>query len=211
MKTLLYSRVSTNDQSTAAQLIELRQIAAQRGWSVIAEFEDVISGTTKNRPALDAMLARIEAGGIDAVAVVKIDRLGRSLQNFLELVTRMKARGCSIICTSQGIDTTSENPCGTLMANMLACFAQFERSLIVERTKAGMAVARAAGKKIGQVSTLMPAQDERNRIVNQWRATGGKDYRALGKLLGGVSGSTAWRVARTAPLVAPVLRVEDMD
>ncbi len=190
MNIILYSRVSTHDQSTAAQLIELRAIAGQRQWNVVAQFEDVISGATKNRPALDAMLERVRQGGIDAVAVVKIDRLGRSLQNFLALVTEMKARGCSIICTSQGIDTTSENPCGTLMANMLASFAQFERSLIRERTCAGLAAARAKGKTLGRPSTVLPA--ETSPVVRQWEAggrTGG--YRGLAGSLGGCSPSTA--------------------
>jgi DNA invertase Pin-like site-specific DNA recombinase len=200
MNIILYSRVSTHDQSTAAQLIELRAIAGQRKWNVVAEFEDVISGATKNRPALDKLMERVRQGGIDAVAVVKIDRLGRSLQNFLALVTDMKARGCSIICTSQGIDTTSENPCGTLMANMLASFAQFERSLIRERTCAGLAAARAAGKVLGRPSVVLPDETARAVIVSQWALTGKKGgYRALAMALGGCSAMTARKLFQELP------------
>lgn len=197
MKVVTYSRVSTEDQSTAAQLIELRNVALQRGWTVVGEFEDVISGTKKNRPALDKLLARVREGGIEAVVAVKIDRLGRSLANFLSLAEEFRKHGTAIICTSQGIDTTSENPCGVLMQNMLAAFAQFERSLIVDRTKAGLKAAKARGVVLGRPSNKMPNEASRIAIVDKWREEGGPGgYEELGRRLGGVSRSTAMRVEK---------------
>lgn len=191
MDILTYSRVSTEDQSTAAQLIELRAVAKQRGWNVLGEFEDVISGTKKNRPALDLLVARVRQGGVAAVVTVKIDRLGRSLANFLQLAEEFKKNGTGIICTSQGIDTTSENPCGILMQNMLAAFAQFERSLIVERTKAGLRAAKARGVTLGRHSEALKGVDV-PAVVQRWEEEGRPaGYRGLALRLGGCSPATA--------------------
>src|SRR6478736_1253966 len=158
MQVLLYSRVSTSDQSTAAQLLVLRKVAAQRDWEVLAEYEDVISGAKAERPALDAMIERVRAGGVDAVVSVKLDRIGRSMANFIAVSETLRKLDCGIICTSQGIDTTKGNACGELLQNLLMSIAQFERSLISERTKAGLAVARAAGKRLGRPSPKLQTE-----------------------------------------------------
>jgi len=203
MNVVTYSRVSTDDQSTAAQLIELRAVAKQRGWNVLGEFEDVISGTKKNRPALDLLVARVRQGGVAAVVTVKIDRLGRSLANFLQLAEEFKKHGTGIICTSQGIDTTSENPCGTLMQNMLAAFAQFERSLIVERTKAGLRAAKARGVTLGRHSEALKGVDV-EAVVKAWIEAGKPaGYRGLALRLGGCSPATAKLRAEAYGLTAP--------
>jgi len=199
MNVILYSRVSTSIQDTAPQLRELAEVAAIRKWTVLASFEDVISGSKAKRPALDQVRARVASGGVDAVVTVKIDRLGRSLANFVELVAQFRKHGTGIICTSQGIDTTAQSPCGNLMAGLLGCIAEFERELIRERTRAGLAVARAAGKKIGRPSAKLPPEPERTDIVWRWRVAGGRGYRKLGEMLGGVSGATAMRVDRKVP------------
>lgn len=197
MKTVLYSRVSTSEQDAEVQLIELRSVAKQRGWSVVAEYSDVISGSARDRPALDAMLSVVKAGGIDAVVAVKLDRIGRSMSNFCQVSEILRKNGCGIICTSQGIDTTKGNACGELLQNLLMSIAQFEKTLIQERTKAGLAAARARGKVLGRPSTKMPDEAGRILIVDTWRGEGlPGGYDELGRRLGGVSRATAMRVAK---------------
>lgn len=212
MNVALYARVSTEDQSVEVQLRELRQAAAMRGWTVVQEFTDVISGSKAARPGLDALLVLAKTKAIQAVVAVKIDRLGRSLANFLQLAQKLADMKVAIVCTSQGIDTSNENPCGEMIRGILMVIAQFERSLIIERTKAGLAAARARGVKLGAPSKKLPGTDEeRIQIVNTWRIEGMPGgYRALGVRLGGVSGATAHRVAAkvkpplpTAPEEAP--------
>jgi len=206
MKILTYLRVSTDDQTLEPQRMELAGYIQRQGWTHVAEFTDIVSGSKASRAGLDAMLAA--CSGIDAVLVVKLDRLGRSVLNVVSLVQRLAGMGVSVICTSQGIDTRDSNPCGKMILSIMAAFAEFERDIIRERTRAGLKVARAAGKQIGRVSPVMVAGPQRAAIVNEWRAKGGKNVRELGRLLGGVSGSTAWRVAKT---IAPALPVENLD
>ncbi len=148
----LYARVSTvgKGQDAELQLGELRTVAAQRGWTISAEYrDDGISGKKASRPALDRMLADCRAGKIDLVVVWKLDRLGRSLQNLLAVLDDL--RGCGVGFVSlrdSGIDTTTAG--GRLMLAMVGAFAEFERALIVERVQAGVARAKAAGKHCGR-------------------------------------------------------------
>jgi DNA invertase Pin-like site-specific DNA recombinase len=197
VKVALYARVSTTDQTTDPQLLELRQAANARGWTIAGEFVDVISGTKKDRPALDQMMKLVKRGGIYAVVAVKLDRIGRSMAHFCRLTEILRQSNCGLICTSQGIDTTTGNACGELLQNLLMSIAQFERTLISERTKAGLAAARASGKSLGKPSKLLPPIEEQMKILTDWfRDHGTNDYRGLGKALGGVSGATALRIWR---------------
>lgn len=203
MKTIrlaIYARVSTENQSLEPQLLELRSAAAQRGWTVAHEITDIISGSKASRDGLDRLMAMVEAKAIDAIMVVKLDRLARSLANFVRLTETLDRCGVALIIPGQGIDTSDTNPCGAMIRGVLAVIAQFERSLIQERTKAGLAVARANGKTLGRVSPLMPAKAERGRIVAAWHSrTGGGNYDELAEALGGVSRSSAWREAAKWP------------
>lgn len=197
MNVALYTRVSTNDQDCAAQLLELRAFCAQKNWRIAREFTDTISGTKADRAGLDAMLELVRAHAIDAVCVVKIDRVARSLAHFSVLSGIFVKHKVAIVATSQGIDTTDQNPCGKMMMGFLAVIAEFERDLISERTKAGLAVARANGKILGKPSLKMPTKNERELIVRSWLDNGQQGgYEKLGALLGGVSRSTAWRLAK---------------
>lgn len=197
----VYARVSTETQNLEPQLIELRAAAAQRGLSVLHEITDVISGSKASRTGLDRLMAMVEAREVDVIMVVKLDRLARSLANFVRLTATLDEHGVALIIPGQGIDTSDLNPCGTMLRGVLAVIAQFERSLIQERTKAGLAVARANGKTLGRVSALMPAKAERGRIVAAWRArTGGGNYDELADALGGVSRASAWREASKWPV-----------
>lgn len=201
-KVAIYCRVSTQDQSCEAQLMELRAIAAQRGLVVAHEISDVISGSKSSREGLDRLMAMIRAGEVDTVLVVKIDRLARSLAHFAQLIAEFNARRVALIVPGQNIDTSESNPASRFMITVLAAVAELERDLIRERTRAGLAVARAKGKVLGRPSPKMVGVD-REKAVRKWLAeTGGSDYARLGEMLGGVSAATAWRVARRAVPVA---------
>jgi DNA invertase Pin-like site-specific DNA recombinase len=144
----LYARVSTKEQSTDAQVAQLMAYCQGRGWVDAAIFrDDGISGVRDNRPELDRLRQRMAAGEFDTIVVSKMDRLGRSLGMILRLWDEADAAGVRVIVVDQGIDTST--PAGRLQRNMLAALAEFERELILERTRAGIARARALGKKFG--------------------------------------------------------------
>jgi DNA invertase Pin-like site-specific DNA recombinase len=144
----IYARVSTKEQSTEAQVVQLTAYCQARGWTEVAIFrDDGISGVRDNRPELDRLRQRMGAGEFEAVVVSKMDRLGRSLGMILRFWDEADAAGARVIVIDQGIDTST--PSGRLQRNMLAALAEFERELILERTRAGIARARALGKKFG--------------------------------------------------------------
>lgn len=194
MKTALYYRVSTDDQSVEPQQQELRNYANTRNWTIEAEFTDVISGSKSSRASLDAMMARVRRKEFDAVLVVKMDRLARSLSHFAQIVAEFDKHGVALVCPGQGIDTSKTNPAGRLQMHVLAAVAEFERSLIIERTKAGLAAAKARGTKLGKPSVRLPA--DHAEIVNKWLDDGGVQLRDLATRLNGVSVSTAFRLAQ---------------
>jgi DNA invertase Pin-like site-specific DNA recombinase len=152
VRAALYARVSTvgHGQDVGLQLEELRQVAAQRGWTIVDEYVDRgISGTKESRPALDRMLAEVQAGKLDVIACWKLDRLGRSIQHVLSVLDQITHQGVSFVSVRDaGLDTTTPN--GRLLINILAAFASFERDLIQERVLAGVRRAQAAGKHCGR-------------------------------------------------------------
>ena len=135
-----YARVSTGDQDVAGQTMRLTQAGA------IKVFTDVRSGRTMERPGLDALLAYARQG--DTLAVVRLDRLGRSLTELLTTVAMLKERGIGLLSLEEKIDTTSA--AGELVFHVFGSIAHFERRLIAERTKDGIAAARARGKRPGR-------------------------------------------------------------
>jgi DNA invertase Pin-like site-specific DNA recombinase len=144
----IYARVSTKDQSTEGQVAQLTAYCQARGWTDVAVFrDDGISGVRDNRPELDKLRERMLHGEFESVIVSKMDRLGRSLGMILRFWDEADAAGVRVIVIDQGIDTST--PAGRLQRNMLAALAEFERELILERTRAGIARARALGKKFG--------------------------------------------------------------
>jgi DNA invertase Pin-like site-specific DNA recombinase len=195
MRTALYYRVSTEDQTIEPQQQELRGYCQNRDWKIVAEFTDVVSGSKSSRVSLDLMMARLRKGEFDVVMVVKMDRLARSLSHFAQLVGEFDKHGVALVCPGQGIDTSKSNPAGRLQMHVLAAVAEFERSLIIERTKAGLAAARARGVKLGKPSKRLP--DDHQAIVGKWLDDGAIQLRELATRLGGVSVSTAFRLAQT--------------
>jgi DNA invertase Pin-like site-specific DNA recombinase len=148
----LYARVSTlhQGQDTGLQLDELRQVSAQRGWAIVAEYVDEgVSGAKVSRPQLDKMLADAQAGRFDLLAVWKLDRLGRSLQHLLQILDQLACAGVGFAAIrDSGIDTTT--PTGRLLLQLLGAFAEYERSLLRERVVAGVRRAQASGKHCGR-------------------------------------------------------------
>lgn len=135
-----YARVSTGDQDLSGQTLRLEQIGA------IRVFTDVRSGKSMDRPGIDALLAYARPS--DTLAVVRLDRLGRSLAELLTTVTLLKERGVGLMSLEEKIDTGSA--AGELIFHVFGAIAHFERRLIAERTKDGIAAARARGKIPGR-------------------------------------------------------------
>jgi len=135
-----YARVSTDDQDLDGQKQRLATLGALR------VFEDVVSGKTFDRPGLKELLDYIRPG--DTLAVVRLDRLGRSLRELLDVVETLKKRGVALLSLEERIDTSSA--AGELVFHVFGAIAQFERRLIAERTRDGMSAARAKGRKPGR-------------------------------------------------------------
>jgi putative DNA-invertase from lambdoid prophage Rac len=147
MKIGIYARVSTSDQDCSQQLRELREYVAARGWEIEGEYVDNgHSGAKDNRPAMTRLMAAARARKVDAIIVWKIDRWGRSMPQFVASLQELRTLGVRFLAITQGIDTDESNPASKLMLNLLVAFSEFERELIVERTRAGLARARRAGR-----------------------------------------------------------------
>jgi DNA invertase Pin-like site-specific DNA recombinase len=147
----LYARVSTDGQSVENQLRELEAVAIKEGWAVVERFIDKgISGAKgrEGRPAFDKLCKGIVRREFDMVAAWSVDRLGRSLQDLVAFLNELHSKHSHLYLHKQGIDTTT--PGGKLLFQMLGVFAEFERSMIIERVKAGLKRAKAEGKVLGR-------------------------------------------------------------
>src|ERR1700676_324503 len=144
----LYMRVSTVDQRPETQLHDLRQMAAQRGYEVVQEYTDRLSGTKAKRPGLDQMLADARRGRFDIVLVWSSDRVARSVRHFLEVLDELNRIGVEYVSFRENIDTGG--PLGRAIVVIIGAIAELERSLIVERVRAGMRRARLEGQHIGR-------------------------------------------------------------
>lgn len=145
MKVALYCRVSTDEQSTEHQEKALIKYCEVHNYQVFKVYSDVISGTKANRPAFNQLLEDMRKFKFNAVAVVKLDRLGRSLQHLLSIIDEFKKKGVHFIAIDQNLDTSSST--GTLILQVLGAIAEFERNLISERTKAGLVGNIKVGKR----------------------------------------------------------------
>jgi DNA invertase Pin-like site-specific DNA recombinase len=151
MRAALYLRVSTGEQTTHSQYHELWAAAARAGWSIAAVYEDAgISGAKgrDERPAFDKLHRAIARREVDIVMAWSVDRLGRSLQDLVAFLGELRAAGVDLYLHQQGVDTTT--PAGRALFQMLGVFAEFERAIIQERVRAGIARARAEGKHLGR-------------------------------------------------------------
>ncbi len=147
----IYARVSTDEQTSVNQLMELRAVAEHCGWVLVAEYTDNgVSGAKgrDKRPGFDALCKAAVRREFDVVLAWSVDRLGRSLQHLVAFLGEIHAKGVDLYLHQQGVDTTT--PAGKALFQMMGVFAEFERAMIQERVKAGLARARAQGKTLGR-------------------------------------------------------------
>lgn len=190
----LYARVSTHDQQTLPmQVAEMRRYAALRGWTVAREIEDVGSGASE-REAREQLILACKRREIDFVLVWKLDRWGRSLADLVASLHELHALGVGFVSVTEALDFTT--PSGRAMAGMLAVFAEFERDLLRDRVKAGIAEARKRGTPIGRPATARTHADR----VHELLASGMSRSRIAREL--GI-GRTSVRRLLADPEVAP--------
>jgi DNA invertase Pin-like site-specific DNA recombinase len=188
----LYLRVSTAEQTVENQRRELAAIAERHGWQVTATFKDEgISGTKgrDKRPGFDALCQGVVRREFDLVAAWSVDRLGRSLQDLVTFLGELHGKGVDLYLHQQGIDTST--PSGKAMFQMMGVFAEFERAMIVERVKAGLARARSEGKRLGRPSLAA----DKERVVRRMLAKGTGMLKTATTL--GVGVSTVQRIKAT--------------
>ena len=151
LRAALYARVSTNDQQTLAmQNHALREYAAKRGWTVALQVREVNSGAVK-REGRERLLEAARRREIDVVLVWRLDRWGRSVTDLLATLQELEYLDVGFVSLTEALDLTT--PAGRAMAGLLAIFSEFEREVLRERTRAGLAHARANGKRLGRPAT----------------------------------------------------------
>lgn len=190
----IYARVSTDGQTTENQLLELRLVAERNGWPIIQEFVDQgISGAKgrEQRPAFNALWKGATRREFDVVMVWAVDRLGRSLTHLVNFLSEIHAKNVDLFIYQQGIDTTT--PAGKALFGMMGVFAEFERSMIQERVKAGIKRVRANGQRWGRrmIEETDPAICVKILELRQQ----GLGMAAIGKQVG-LSSRTVWRFLR---------------
>lgn len=189
-KAAIYARVSTPDQHVETQLYDLRKLAAQRGFELSREYCDRgISGSKAKRPGLEAMMADARRGEFSVLLVAAFDRLGRNTKRFLELVDELNELGIEFISAREAIDTSG--PMGRMFITLVGSIAELERSLIVERIKAGMRRARMEGQRLGRA----PLNIDHDALVRDRLA--GKSLTNVAKKYG-VSRASVVRFVREA-------------
>jgi DNA invertase Pin-like site-specific DNA recombinase len=176
--TAVYIRVSTEGQKTDSQDQELQRYCQQRGWKNLTRYVDKVSGAKTTRANLDRMMDDIRKGKIERVVVYKLDRLGRSLNHLAMIFDELSRLRVPLVCSSQGIDTSDDNPAGKLQLGVLTAVAEFERGIIRERVNAGLAAAKTRGVKLGRPQTLPARRDEVLRLKQA-----GLGVRAIGRKL----------------------------
>lgn len=144
----IYTRVSTQDQSTKAQENELREYASHRGWIVTQHYSDTISGAKESRPGLDQLMADCRKRKVDLVLVWKFDRFARSVPHLLRALETFDELGVEFVSLSEQIDTSTA--AGRMIFTVLGAVAALERSLIAERVRLGIENARREGKQLGR-------------------------------------------------------------
>ena len=200
MKTAIYARVSTtNGQDPEMQLRELRDYCQRRGWEVHREYVDVgISGTKEKRPELDKLLADAHRRHFDAVVVWRFDRFARSVSHLLRALENFRSLGIEFVSLSEQVDTST--PTGKMVFTVLGAVAELERSLIVERVRAGLRNARAKGRKLGRPRKPLDA----SKLTSMRSA--GASWRAVGAALGVAPATALHAVSKNRLEIPPSTR-----
>jgi DNA invertase Pin-like site-specific DNA recombinase len=190
----IYTRVSTGHQDTTNQLDVLREVARLKGLTIVQEFvDDGVSGThgRDKRKGFDELLKGATRKDFDIILVWSVDRLGRNISDLISFLNEIQSVECDLYLHQNGIDTST--PSGRLMFGMLSLFADFERSMIAERTRAGIERARKQGKKIGRPSNM---NDGLKESIKYMRSQGLGIRRIATDLKVGVS--SVYKVLETA-------------
>jgi DNA invertase Pin-like site-specific DNA recombinase len=153
----IYARVSTDEQSYAMQLTDLRRYAKQRGWSVMEYVEK--ESSVKKRPVFLGMLEDAKARKVDVILVWRIDRFARSMKDFVLITLQLADWKVRLISTTENVDTGDENPFAEFQRGLLALLAQLERKIIVARVNAGIAQAQREGKHCGRPKRIFSRPD----------------------------------------------------
>ena len=203
----LYARVSTrNGQHPEMQLEELRAYCGRRQWQIAGEYVDQgISGAKEQRPALDRLLADCRKRLVDAVVVYRYDRFARSLRQLVNALEEFRVLGVDFISLHEGVDTSTPN--GRLVFGIFASIAEFERELIRDRVRSGLASARAKGKRLGRPKTTVDTSR-----IGLLRAQG-QSWARIGEELGVGEGTVrraAQKSAKNPPVQAAVSACETM-
>jgi DNA invertase Pin-like site-specific DNA recombinase len=161
----IYVRVSTPDQHVESQLYDLRELASQRGFEVVHEYEDRgVCGKKARRPGLDLLMADARRKRFSVVLVAAFDRIARSTRNFLQVIDELDSMGIEFISRRENVDTSG--PMGRLFVTIISAIAELERSLVVDRVKSGMRRAKLEGRQIGRsrldVNREQVVQDRRS-------------------------------------------------
>ena len=178
MKLAIYARVSTSDQTCEQQLTALREYSSRLGAKSVAEYIETASGADDDRPVHARLMEAARRRKVDCICVVKLDRFGRSLQKLVRDIQDLTSYGCRFIAIDQAIDTDKKSATGQLLIHIMAAFAEFERTLISDRTKAGIARARAGGSKIGRPSRTVDVVRARELVISM------KSYRKAAAQMG---------------------------
>lgn len=190
-RTAGYVRVSTVDQTVASQSDQLRAWAAAQGVELELYADEGVSGIRDSRPALDRLLRDARLGLISSLVVAKLDRIGRSLRHLLAVVDELDVLGVRLIVLDLGADTRT--PAGKLMLSVVGAMASFERELLLERTRAGIAAAKRRGVHCGRPTATSKEQRERiGRLV-----THGHSVSAIAELVN-LPRSTVGKIATAA-------------
>jgi DNA invertase Pin-like site-specific DNA recombinase len=187
----IYARVSThNGQNPEIQVSEIRDYCERRGWEVVGEFVDTgISGAKERRPALDRLLSLCRKRSVDAVVVYRYDRFARSLRQLVNALEEFRALGVDFVSLHEGVDTSTPN--GRLVFGIFASIAEFERELIRDRVRSGLALAKAKGKRLGRPRKTVDAA-----AIARLRAEG-NSWATIGKTLA-IGEGTARRTAQSS-------------
>jgi putative DNA-invertase from lambdoid prophage Rac len=155
MNTGLYARVSTTNhgQDTELQLKDMRDYCASRGWNTVEYVDEGVSGSKDSRPQLNRMMADAKARKLDVILCWKLDRFGRSLRHLVNSLAELEAVGVAFISLKDSIDLST--PAGRLMFGVIASMAEFERDLIRERVRAGIAHAKSKGRRFGRKAVVI--------------------------------------------------------
>jgi DNA invertase Pin-like site-specific DNA recombinase len=189
----VYARVSTNGQTTDNQVRELKKVAKRHGWKIAAEYVDHgVSGSKgrDKRPALDKLLKAANRRDFSIIMAWSVDRLGRSLQHLVGFLDEIHAKGVDLYLHQQNIDTST--PSGKAMFQMAGVFAEFERSMIQERVRAGLERAREQGRVLGRPKVSTRTES----LIRQKRKQGMGILKIAREV--GVGTSVVQRVLKTA-------------